>query len=622
MVLASDGQKMSKRKKNYPNPVDVVDKYGADALRLYLINSPVVRAENLRFKEEGVRDVIKDVFLPWYNAFRFLMQNIESYVQDTGELYVFEETKIQSNNKMDRWIASYSQSLLAFVKKEMAAYRLYTVVPRLTKFIDNLTNWYVRMNRKRLKGEQGIEDTKHALNTLFSVLLLMVKIMAPFAPFITEIIYQYLLQVTKGYTGKKESIHYLMLPSVNEALIDESIERSIARMQVVVELGRVLRDRKTIPIKYPLPELVVIHRSPEFISDILSLEPYILSELNVRNLTLSSDKTKYGITLRAEPDHKTLGLRLKAHFKSVTQSIKALNDSQIEKLLQDKSMIIDTHEVALEEIRVIFDTNAGTNKYEANSDNDCLILLDVTPDQAMLDEGLAREIINRIQKLRKKAHLVPTDMIKVFYETKGEMERIAKSHKEFIETTIKATFEPLRKDVQNGLIEETTLCKGDSLKLVIVKESSGVEPVTNWLNICLVNVKPRFNNLDKYTIVYNNEIGLESLKKSIEKLFGIFGMDYQLWCDGAIVDSTKGLNSKTIYVTPTLKPEFAPVNVDGPFSKFVNIKKGDLKTTWVHNLDQCDTPEIVSRRMELFYKLPIGSIQLKDDYNHGTMMEI
>lgn len=152
--------------------MQVVNKFGADALRLYLINSPVVRAENLRFKEEGVRDIIKDVFLPWYNAYRFFVQNLERlervsimfslkskpviYLhfrpQEDGIKFIYAENESNlSTNVMDRWIISYTQSLLLFVHQEMAAYRLYTVVPRLVRFVDYLTNWYVRMNRKRLK---------------------------------------------------------------------------------------------------------------------------------------------------------------------------------------------------------------------------------------------------------------------------------------------------------------------------------------------------------------------------------------------------------------------------------------------------------------------------------------
>ena len=279
LVLAADGQKMSKKKKNYPDPLLVVNKYGADAVRLYLINSPVVKAETLRFKEEGVKDILKDVFLPWYNAYRFLLQNVESYNDREGTTFLWSEFG-QSDNVMDRWILSFSQSLLLFVKREMAAYRLYTVLPQLMKFIDNLTNWYVRTNRKRLKGEgNSSQDCRSALDTLFSVLFTMVKVFAPFTPFLTEHMYQNLKNLvdwSKDDSVKNEkdraSVHYLMIPKPREDLINEDIERSVARMQRVIELGRVLRDRKTMPVKYPLPELVLIHKDQQCLDDVLSLQ--------------------------------------------------------------------------------------------------------------------------------------------------------------------------------------------------------------------------------------------------------------------------------------------------------------------------------------------------------------
>lgn len=177
LILAADGQKMSKRKKNYPDPMEVVQKYGADALRLYLINSPVVRAENLRFKEEGVFAVIKDVFLPWYNAYRFLFQNVDRFDKEESATYSFNTDRYMKNRDssvMDTWITSFKESLLEFVAKEMKSYRLYTVVPRLTKFIDQLTNWYVRLNRRRIKGEYGRDQCLASLDTLYSVLITMV----------------------------------------------------------------------------------------------------------------------------------------------------------------------------------------------------------------------------------------------------------------------------------------------------------------------------------------------------------------------------------------------------------------------------------------------------------------
>lgn len=242
------------------------------------------------------------------------------------------------------------------------------------------------MNRKRLKGDGGHNDCKQALLTLYNILFNIIKMMSPFAPFLAETMYQYLKQLTVSESG--DSVHYLMLPQPNYKLINKDIERSVGHMQSVIELGRVIRDRKTIPIKYPLPEVVVVHQDAQYIEDVKALEEYVLSELNVKKLTVTTDKSVYGITLRAEPDHKVLGLRLKQDFKSVTLAIKALNDAQINEIVTKGFGTIAGHRVELSEIRLIFKSDdLNTSKYEVHSDNDVLVLLDTTPDSSMQDEG-------------------------------------------------------------------------------------------------------------------------------------------------------------------------------------------------------------------------------------------
>uniref|UniRef100_A0A674P7I0 Isoleucine--tRNA ligase, cytoplasmic n=1 Tax=Takifugu rubripes TaxID=31033 RepID=A0A674P7I0_TAKRU len=450
LVLASDGQKMSKRKKNYPDPGLIVQNYGADALRLYLINSPVVRAENLRFKEEGVRDVLKDVFLPWYNAYRFLVQNVQRLQKDEDIQFLYNEnTAKQSDNIMDKWIQSFTQSLIQFFKEEMDAYRLYTVVPRLVRFVDMLTNWYVRTNRRRLKV--GMERFSFTTHFLTFISFFPSPPQAPFTPFITEIMYQNLQHLIDPVSVEEKdatSIHYLMLPQVRESLIDKRIENAVSQMQSVIELGRVIRDRKTMPIKYPLKEVVVIHQDPEALKDIQSLQKYILEELNVRQLTLSTDKDKYGIRLRAEPDHMVLGKRLKGAFKAVTASIKELTSEQLEVFQKTGCIVVDGHELHEEDLRLMYAFNQASGsaaQYEAHSDSQVLVLLDVSPDQSMVDEGVAREVINRIQKLRKKAHLVPTDEISVYYRCQPEgdyLNSVVQAHTDFIMGTTKAPLLP------------------------------------------------------------------------------------------------------------------------------------------------------------------------------------
>lgn len=581
LILASDGQKMSKSKKNYPDPMAVVNKHGADALRLYLINSPVVRAENLRFKEEGVRDIVKDVFLPWYNAFRFLLQNIEIYAQTNNKSFDYDEQKLNSKNIMDKWILSFTQSLLSYVHQEMNLYHLYNVIPRLTKYFDYLTNWYVRMNRKRLKGEGGESDCEKALTTLFNVLLNIIKMMSPFAPFLSETMFQYLKKLTNS---AEESVHYMMLPKPNESLIDINIERAVSRMQSVIELGRVVRDRKTIPIKYPLPEIIIVHQDSQYLEDILSLQEYIHLELNVRKISTTTDKSKYGITLRAEPDFKILGARLKQEFKAVVQGLKSLSDGEINEFAKIGHKEIAGQRIEISEVRLIFQSNSlNTDQYEVHSDNDVLILLDVTPDSSMQDEGIAREIINRVQKLRKKAHLVPTDQICVFYKADGDLDRIAKEYTVFIEGTLKTTFANIEKKSNSEvIIEEQQKLKDYNLFICLTKadvSSTTTIPVNRWVNVELINLKSKYCNGASRGIVLlehkNKLIDFDQLNKCIFNLFGVEIFD--LWCKNNKItrsDQIKKLCGDTIFVTPLNKqPDKFPDQICTPFCRVSNINE-------------------------------------------------
>jgi isoleucyl-tRNA synthetase len=378
---------------------------------------------------------------------------------------------------MDKWIMSFTQSLIRFVKAEMKAYRLYTVVPLLLKFVDNLTNWYVRMNRKRLKGDGGEEDERAALETLFSVLMEMIQIMSPFTPFMAELMYQNLKNVLV-IAEPAESVHHLMLPDARESLIDESVERRIQRMQSVVAVGRILRDRKTLPLKYPLREVIVICKDESALEDIKSLESYILGELNVKELTTTTEKEKYGVQFKAEADIKALGLRLRGESKKVIAAIRTLTDAQ----LQDYQKSPDTFKVAgqtLEEgelrVQYAFGGDLSSdlaNLYEADSQGDILVLLNIQQDKNLLDEGVAREVVNRIQKLRKTAGLVPTDAITVYYDVKQEsdLSGIIKSFNEMIVGTLKTDLKlyPVPAN-ENVVIEEKHELGDTALALAITR---------------------------------------------------------------------------------------------------------------------------------------------------------
>merc|ERR1712238_468751 len=186
-----------------------INKYGADALRMYLINSPVVRAESLKFQETGVYGVLRQVFLPWYNTFRFFIQNLERW-ESAGNKFVPSLEKVKdTNNATDVWISAATQGLIKFVHEEMQAYRLYTVMPALVRFVTQLTNWYLRLNRDRMKGLESGGDSHEAetgLQVLYDVLLSVTILMAPFTPFITEYFYQHLRKMQPSYAEAEKTV--------------------------------------------------------------------------------------------------------------------------------------------------------------------------------------------------------------------------------------------------------------------------------------------------------------------------------------------------------------------------------------------------------------------------------
>ncbi|TPX34885.1 isoleucine---tRNA ligase [Synchytrium microbalum] len=483
LVLAEDGKKMSKRLKNYPDPNEIINEYGADAVRLYLVNSPAVAADTLRFKEKGVRDLVAQVFIPWHNVLRFYFTQISVLKKDFNHTYQYDPAHdIKSTNVMDRWILASTQSLIEFTRQEMAAYRLYTVTPRLIKMVDELTNWYVRFNRRRLKGESGLEESVFALDTLSEVLFSMCKLMAPFTPFVTENMYQNLRNVmVTSKTEDDRSIHFLMIPDVKKQYFNEDIERAVSRMQTVIEAGRVVRDRKTLPTKTPLRELILINSDPQFLSDVKALESYVVEELNIRKFTTTSKESDYGISYRLEPDLKVLGKRLGSKLKAVKAGLTGLNDDAVKLFLKTKKVEIDG--VVLTEgdvlvVRSFGGASAGASsnnsQYETHSEKDVLVVVDVALDKALIQEGLARELVMRIQQLRKKGGLIVTDEVDYHYQIikdpNSELAGVLTDANEFL-------MKQLKQPLQQGLVSEGVIAQeeqevgGSIITLALVKRS-------------------------------------------------------------------------------------------------------------------------------------------------------
>lgn len=310
----------------------------------------------------------------------------------------------------------------------MTGYRLYTVVPRLLGLIDNTTNWYIRFNRKRLKGELGLEDTKHALNTLFEVLFTLTRGLAPFMPFITENIYQRLLpHIPADLKGIDDrSVHFLAFPDVREKLFDAKVELRVGRMQRVIELARVSRERRTVGLKTPLKTLVVIHPDPEYLKDVEALQDYITEELNIRNLILSSDEAKYNVQYSVTADWPVLGKKLKKDMIKVKKALPGLTSDQVHKFVLEKTITVDG--IKLDEgdliVRRCLLEDESSKNLEPNTDNDVLTILDAELYADLAEEALGREIINRVQRLRKKAGLQPTDDIKMEYRVLSDPDKI------------------------------------------------------------------------------------------------------------------------------------------------------------------------------------------------------
>jgi isoleucyl-tRNA synthetase len=429
IVLAEDGKKMSKRLKNYPDPTKVMDEFGSDALRLYLINSPVVRAESLRFKEAGVREIVSKVLLPLWNSYKFFEQQTALLKKVEALDFVYDPALEKTNtNVMDRWILASTQSLLKFVNAEMAAYRLYTVVPELLGLIDSTTNWYIKLNRSRLKGAFGVEDTKHALNTLFEILFTLCRALAPFTPFITDNIYQRLLpHIPESRKGKdSRSVHFLSFPEVREELFDPIIERQVKRMQTVIDLGRVCRERRTIGLKTPLKTLTIIHPDQEWLDDVKSLETYVSEELNVRDIEFSSDEEKYNVQYSVSANWAELGKKLKKDAQKVKKALPGLSTEACKGYISTGAITVDG--IALEKGDLVVKRGPketeDSRSQEFNTDDDVIIILDVAMHPELVTEGLAREIINRVQRLRKKANLVPTDDVGMEFKVLSDPENI------------------------------------------------------------------------------------------------------------------------------------------------------------------------------------------------------
>lgn len=421
LILAEDGRKMSKSLKNYPDPFALMETTGADALRAYLINSPVVRAEPLRFSEAGVREVVRTVMLPLWNAYSFF--STYAAADGLGAADLAAAPAPADRPEIDRWILSVLQSLIARVNREMEGYFLYDVVPPLIAFVDDLTNWYIRRSRRRFWRQRNAgspevqRDTLAAFATLYEVLVAFAKVVAPLLPFITEALYQALV-VDQGDPGTApRSVHHCDYPEADRALIDQGLEVQMALVRRVVGLGRGLRRVHGVKVRQPLPSLVVVSHDAAVAAAVEAHAELVADELNVKMVGTSRDERAHA-HLSAKPNYRRLGPRLGSRMKEVAVALEALDEEAIARLLAGESLEVEGVEVTLDDVVVNRRPRPGV---VVAADERLSVALDTTVGPKLEREGLAREVVKVVQGLRRSAGLEVSDRITLAWHSRSPL---------------------------------------------------------------------------------------------------------------------------------------------------------------------------------------------------------
>lgn len=432
LVLAEDGRKMSKRWRNFTPPGELIDQFGADSVRLYMLSSAILRGEDLRFSNEGVRDTTRAVILPLWNAYSFLTTYAAADGwQPSKELAQGSLPKVSL--EMDRWLISRLQSLFASVHVEMEAYKLYNVVPKLIDFIGDLTNWYIRLSRRKFwSGEKQLSsETTQAYETLYYALLSFTRIFAPFAPFLSECIYRGL---TDGFKDTHASVHACQAPLADSKVIDASLEEKMAIVRQVTEMGRSLRAKHQLKTRQVLPGMLVISRHEEYREFISGASELLKAELNLKTIEFSSHESQY-VDLSVKPNLRTLGRNLGKkvkEFKSYLEKLSADPDAVatfIDEVEKNTTFEWEGFNIGIEDL-LIERTPKDTRLIATESGVTILLDTKLTPE--LIREGLARELINRLQNLRKDSGLKVTDRILISYRASTELQLALEEHKAYI----------------------------------------------------------------------------------------------------------------------------------------------------------------------------------------------
>ncbi len=448
IVLAEDGQKMSKRKKNYPDPNLIFNRYGADAMRFYLMNSPVVKADDFRFSEKGVAEIVRNVILPFWNAYGFFVTyaNIDKWKAPVGQ------KKPKMKNKLDRWIVSEFNAISETVTGNMEAYDLLKATDAIKLFLDSLTNWYIRRSRRRFWKSENDSDKNEAYSTLYYVLVNLAKLFAPFMPFVTE-------QIFKNMTGEL-SVHLSEWPAIDKKSIDKKLNREIDITRTIVTLGHAARAKERIKVRQPLPKIEIA--LPEKVSSSLIKEQLevIKEELNIKDIQFISDIGKRVKTV-VYPDARKLGPKYGADTQKI---IVAAKQGNFKKLPNGNTQVLD-FELAPDEIEIRYVGSEGQN---VESEKGIVVILDTKITEELKLEGIARDIIRQIQDLRKKAGFNVDDRIIVGMHT--DSEQLKKAADIFSDYIRKETLaKEIRKESVSEKNKEVVTIEGVDVELTVIQ---------------------------------------------------------------------------------------------------------------------------------------------------------
>ncbi|RZV48847.1 MAG: isoleucine--tRNA ligase [Acidimicrobiales bacterium] len=416
ILLAEDGQKLSKKLRNYTEPSEIFDKQGADALRWYFMNSNIVRGGDARISDHGIAEVTRQVLLPMWNAYSFftLYANIDGYQA---------EFRTDSTDELDRYILAKLREVIETTTERMEAYDLAGASEQIASFIDALNNWYIRRSRERFWGPDMTADKRASYDTLYTVLTTFLKLAAPFLPMITEEIYTNL-------TGE-DSVHLTDWPDANQFAADHDLVASMDTVRQVVSAALRLREDEGLRVRLPLQSLTLAGPHNDGVA---ALSHLISDEVNVKSVTFSDDLSAFA-EFALQPNGRVLGPRLGGDVQKVFGAAKSGAWSQND----DGSIKIAGHTLAAEEFDLNVKPAEGVTAAALPS-NDAVVALDIelTPD--LEAEGLARDIVRAVQEARKTEDLVVTDRIALTLDLSDDAAQAVRTHEAYVaEQTLSAS---------------------------------------------------------------------------------------------------------------------------------------------------------------------------------------